>query len=165
MKKTMLFWGAICLTIVLLAGWYLLAQPAKTELDLVQPGYLFFQSGENRSCSLRMQGTYYHYPFRRESDNFSPGYDGGFWLDGRKLFQSSESYVVFPEAESDYARMRSDSWDAIIKREMETLVISTTLDGQPILVIAPANTQEEAMQLLKTLPEQYADIAYFWVLP
>lgn len=162
MKKTVLFWGAICLSIMLLAGGYLLTQPAKTELDLVQPGYLFSQSGEERSCSLRMQGTYYHYPFRRESDNFSPGYDGGFWLDDRKLFQS---HVGFPESDSNYMRIGSDSWDAVVKREMEIMVISTTLDGQPILVIAPANTREEAMQLLKALPEQYADIAYFWVLP
>lgn len=62
-------------------------------------------------------------------------------------------------------RIGSDSWDAVVKREMEILVISTTVDDQPILVIAPANTREEAMQLLKALPEQYADIAYFWVLP
>lgn len=162
MKKTILFWGAICLTLVLLAGWYLLTQPIKKELDLVQSGYLFSQSGEERSCSLRIQGTYFRYPFRPESDNFSPGYDGGFWLDDQKLFQS---HVGFPEADSDYMRIGSDSWDAIIKREMETLVISTTLDDQPILVIAPANTREEAMQLLKALPEQYADIAYSWILP
>ena len=91
MKKPILL--LLCLGAVFLGTWFLLSLPRQEVVDLTLTGYRFSPEGEDRPCTLEIQGSYTSHRFSPEKDTFSPGYDGGFWLDGKKL---SLMHVGFP---------------------------------------------------------------------
>lgn len=97
MKKPILL--LLCLGAILLGTWFLLRLPREEEVDTTLTGYRFSPEGEGQPGTLEIQGTYKSHRFSPEKDTFSPGYDGGFLLDGKKL---SLMHVGFPDDEKDW---------------------------------------------------------------
>ena len=97
LKKPILL--LLCLGAVLLGTWFLLRLPRQEVVDTTLTGYRFSPEGEGRPCNLEIQGSYTSHRFSPEKDTFSPGYDGGFWLDGKKF---PMMHVGFPDGEKDW---------------------------------------------------------------
>lgn len=153
----------LCLGAVLLGTWFLLRLPRQEVVDLTLIGYRFSPEGEDRPCTLEIQGSYTSHRFSPEKDTFSPGYDGGFWLDGEIL---PPMYVGFPDAEWDWIQGsaqddQAGTVDYVIYRELKTLVLLTTLEGETVLAVFPADSREEALSILENLPETQTKIQTF----
>lgn len=153
----------LCLGAILLGTWFLLRLPRQEVVDTTLTGYRFSPEGEGRPCNLEIQDTYKSHRFSPEKDTFSPGYDGGFWLDGKKL---SLMHVGFPDGEKDWIQGsaqddQSETVDYVIYRELKTLVLLTTLEGETVLAVFPAVSQEEAISILENLPETQTEIQRF----
>lgn len=161
MKKPILL--LLCLGAILLGTWFLLSLPRQEVVDTTLTGYRFFPEGEDRPCTLEIQGSYTSHRFSPEKDTFSPGYDGGFWLDGEIL---PPMYVGFPDAERDWIQGsaqddQTGTVDFVIYRELKTLVLLTTLEGETVLAVFPADSREEALSILENLPETQTKIETF----
>ena len=157
MKKPILL--LLCLGAVLLGTWFLLRLPRQEVVDLTLIGYRFSPEGEDRPDTLEIQGSYTSHRFSPEKDTFSPGYDGGFLLDGKKL---SLMHVGFPDDEKDWIQGsaqddQAGTVDYVIYRELKTLVLLTTLEGETVLAVFPADSREEALEILDQLPEQTSE--------
>ena len=157
LKKPILL--LLCLGAVLLGTWFLLRLPREEVMDTTLTGYRFSPEGEDRPGTLEIQGTYKSHRFSPEKDTFSPGYDGGFWLDGKKL---PLTHVGFPDGEKDWIQGsaqddQSETVDYVIYRELKTLVLLTTLEGETVLAVFPADSREEALEILNQLPEQTSE--------
>lgn len=153
----------LCLVAILLGTWFLLRLPRQEVVDTTLTGYRFSPEGENRPCILEIQGTYKSHRFSPEKDTFSPGYDGGFWLDGKKL---SLTHVGFPDGEKDWIQGsaqddQAGTVDYVIYRELKTLVLLTILEGETVLAVFPADFREEALSILENLPETQTKIQTF----
>lgn len=161
LKKPILL--LLCLVAILLGTWFLLSLPRQEVVDLTLTGYRFSPEGENRPCTLEIQGSYTSHRFSPEKDTFSPGYDGGFRLDGKKL---SLMHVGFPDGEKDWIQGsaqddQTGTVDYVIYRELKTLVLLTTLEGETVLAVFPADSREEALSILENLPETQMEIQTF----
>ena len=161
MKKPILL--LLCLGAVLLGTWFLLSLPRQEVVDTTLTGYRFFPEGEDRPGTLEIQGSYTSHRFSPEKDTFSPGYDGGFLLDGEIL---PPMYVGFPDAERDWIQGsaqddQAETVDYVIYRELKTLVLLTTLEGETVLAVFPADSREEAISILENLPETQTEIQRF----
>ena len=161
LKKPILL--LLCLVAILLGTWFLLRLPRQEVVDTTLTGYRFSPEGEGRPCNLEIQGTYKSHRFSPEKDTFSPGYDGGFWLDGKKL---PLTHVGFPDGEKDWIQGsaqddQSETVDYVIHRELKTLVLLTTLEGETVLAVFPADSREEAIYILENLPETQTKIQTF----
>ena len=71
-------------------------------------------------------------------------------------------YVGFPDAERDWIQGSAQSdqtgtVDFVIYRELKTLVLLTTLEGETVLAVFPADSREEALEILDQLPEQTSE--------
>lgn len=157
MKKPIPF--LLCLVAILLGTWFLLRLPRQEVVDTTLTGYRFSPEGEDRPCTLEIKGSYTSHRFSPEKDTFSPGYDGGFWLDGKKL---SLMHVGFPDDEKDWIQGsaqddQAGTVDYVIYRELKTLVLLTTLEGETVLAVFPADSREEALEILNQLPEQTSE--------
>lgn len=161
LKKPILL--LLCLVAILLGTWFLLSLPRQEVLDTTLTGYRFSPEGEGRPCNLEIKGSYTSHRFSPEKDTFSPGYDGGFWLDGEIL---PPMYVGFPDAERDWIQGsaqddQAGTVDYVIYRELKTLVLLTTLEGETVLAVFPADSREEALSILENLPETQTEIQTF----
>ena len=161
MKKPILL--LLCLGSMLLGTWCLLRLPRQEVVDTTLTGYRFSPEGEDRPDTLEIQGSYTSHWFSPEKDTFSPGYDGGFWLDGKKL---SLMHVGFPDGEKDWIQGsaqddQSETVDYVVYRELKTLVLLTTLEGETVLAVFPADSREEALSILENLPETQTKIQTF----
>ena len=161
MKKPILL--LLCLGAILLGTWFLLSLPRQEVVDTTLTGYRFSPEGEDRPCTLEIQGSYTSHRFSPEKDTFSPGYDGGFLLDGEIL---PPMYVGFPDAERDWIQGsaqddQAETVDYVIYRELKTLVLLTTLEGETVLAVFPADSREEALSILENLPETQTKIQTF----
>lgn len=157
MKKPILL--LLCLVAILLGTWFLLRLPREEVVDTTLTGYRFSLEGEGQPGTLEIQGTYKSHRFSPEKDTFSLGYDGGFWLDGKKL---SLMHVGFPDGEKDWIQGsaqddQAETVDYVIYRELKTLVLLTTLEGETVLAVFPADSREEALEILDQLPEQTSE--------
>ena len=139
LKKPILL--LLCLGAILLGTWFLLRLPREEVMDTTLTGYRFSP----------------------KKDQFYPGYDRGFWLDGKKL---SLTHVGFPDGEKDCIQGsaqddQSETVDYVIYRELKTLVLLTTLEGETVLAVFPADSREEAISILENLPETQTEIQTF----
>lgn len=161
MKKPILL--LLCLGTVLLGTWFLLSLPRQEVVDTTLTGYRFSPEGEDRPCNLEIKGSYTSHRFSPEKDTFSPGYDGGFWLDGKKL---SLMHVGFPDDEKDWIQGsaqddQAGTVDYVVYRELKTLVLLTTLEEETVLAVFPAASRKEALSILENLPETQTKIQTF----
>ena len=161
MKKPILL--LLCLVAILLGTWFLLSLPRQEVVDTTLTGYRFSPEGDGRPCNLEIQGTYKSHRFSPKKDQFYPGYDGGFWLDGKKL---SLMHVGFPDGEKDWIQGspqddQAGTVDYVIYRELKTLVLLTTLEGETVLAVFPAASRKEALSILENLPETQTEIQRF----
>lgn len=161
MKKSILL--LLCLAVLCLGIWYLLARPTEEAIDTTLPGYRFSQSGKGQPSTLKIQGTYVRYRFSPEKDQFYPGYDGGIWLDGKIL---PPIYVTFPDTERDWIQgtghdSQGGTVDFVAYRELKPMVLLTTLEGETVLAVFPTASREEAISILENLPETQTKIETF----
>ena len=161
LKKPILL--LLCLGAILLGTWFLLSLPRQEVVDTTLTGYRFSPEGEGRPCTLEIQGSYTSHRFSPEKDTFSPGYDGGFWLDGKKL---SLMHVGFPDDEKDWIQGsaqddQAETVDYVVYRELKTLVLLTTLEEETVLAVFPAASRKEALSILENLPETQTKIQTF----
>ncbi len=161
MKKPILL--LLCLGAILLGTWFLLILPRQEVVDLTLTGYRFSPEGEDRPDTLEIKGSYTSHRFSPEKDTFSPGYDGGFRLDGKKL---PMMHAGFPDGEKDWIQGsaqddQAETVDYVVYRELKTLVLLTTLEGETVLAVFPAASREEALSILENLPETQTEIQTF----
>ena len=69
----------------------------------------------------------------------------------------------FPDDEKDWIQGSAQSdqtgtVDFVIYRELKTLVLLTTLEGETVLAVFPAASREEALSILENLPETQTEI-------
>lgn len=158
MKKPIPF--LLCLVAILLGTWFLLRLPRQEVVDTTLTGYRFSPEGEGRPGTLEIKGSYTSHRFSPEKDTFSPDYEGGFRLDGKKL---PLMHVGFPDGEKDWIQGsaqddQAGTVDYVIYRELKTLVLLTTLEGETVLAVFPAESREEAISILENLPETQTEI-------
>lgn len=145
--------------------WYFLTTPQSETIDIVLSGYMFSSSGASRTSTVKIKGSYRTYIFKNEMDQFIAGYDGGFWIDGYRLNLSN---VGFFYDESNYSFTGNPEEEAIVQRGMKSLIVNYMVDGENALVVAPATSKEDAINLLLGVPvkgesEDFKKV-YDWVL-
>ena len=75
-------------------------------------------------------------------------------------------HVGFPDDEKDWIQGsaqddQAGTVDYVIYRELKTLVLLTTLEGETVLAVFPADSREEALSILENLPETQTKIQTF----
>ena len=75
-------------------------------------------------------------------------------------------HVGFPDGEKDWIQGsaqddQTGTVDFVIYRELKTLVLLTTLEGETVLAVFPADSREEAISILENLPETQTEIQTF----
>ena len=120
------------------------------------------EDGSAEPCTVLISGISYHYLFRNHADSFEATEPGGVFVDGSRIM---DSLILPSDIDSDWMFWQDDMlWcDAVgeqlivlLHRDADGAFAET---GTPVLVIAPAETEQEAQALLQSLRETRADDA------
>ena len=120
------------------------------------------EDGSAEPCTVLISGISYHYLFRNHADSFEANDPGGVFVNGSRIM---DGLILPSDIDSDWMFWQDDMlWcDAV----GEQLIVLLHRDangafaetGTPMLVIAPAETEQEAQALLQSLRETRADDA------
>ena len=120
------------------------------------------EDGSAEPCTVLISGISYHYLFRNHADSFEANDPGGVFVNGSRIM---DGLILPSDIDSDWMFWQDDTlWcDAV----GEQLIVQLHRDadgafaetGTPVLVIAPAETEQEAQALLQSLRETRADDA------
>lgn len=122
---------AVVLTLVLMLV------PEKEDRSVETQGFLLFEDGERRACTLRVQGTLSTYAF----DKDAPIFEGSFEVDGKAV---DAVYLTF---DGDCAAPKTEGANAVLKKDM-AFAAQFAQDGRTCLLLAPAADEAAAQQLL-----------------
>lgn len=134
---------------------------AKTESRTMQ-AIALQEDGSAEPCTVLISGISYHYLFRNHADSFEATEPGGVFVNGSRIM---DSLILPSDIDSEWMFWQDDMlWcDAaggqlivLLHRDADGAFAET---GTPVLVIAPAETEQEAQALLQSLWETRADDA------
>ncbi len=120
------------------------------------------EDGSAEPCTVLISGISYHYLFRNHADSFEANDPGGVFVNGSRIM---DGLILPSDIDSDWMFWQDDMlWcDAVgeqlivlLHRDADGAFAET---GTPVLVIAPAETEQEAQALLQSLRETRADDA------
>ncbi len=117
------------------------------------------EDGSAEPCTVLISGISYHYLFRNHADSFEANDPGGVFVNGSRIM---DGLILPSDIDSDWMFWQDDMlWcDAVgeqlivlLHRDADGAFAET---GTPVLVIAPAETEQEAQALLQSLRETRA---------
>lgn len=120
------------------------------------------EDGSAEPCTVLISGISYHYLFRNHADSFEANDPGGVFVNGSRIM---DGLILPSDIDSDWMFWQDDMlWcDAVgeqlivlLHRDADGAFAET---GTPVVVIAPAETEQEAQALLQSLRETRADDA------
>lgn len=120
------------------------------------------EDGSAEPCTVLISGISYHYLFRNHADSFEANDPGGVFVNGSRIM---DGLILPSDIDSDWMFWQDDMlWcDAVgeqlivlLHRDADGAFAET---GTPVLVIAPAETEQAAQALLQSLRETRADDA------
>lgn len=120
------------------------------------------EDGSAEPCTVLISGISYHYLFRNHADSFEANDPGGVFVNGSRIM---DGLILPSDIDSEWMFWQDDMlWcDAVgeqlivlLHRDADGAFAET---GTPVLVIAPAETEQEAQALLQSLRETRADDA------
>ena len=115
---------------------------------------IFFASNRDHAaeCTVRIAGTSRSYLLGGRVGAFETGTDGGIYVDGTRVC----SGVILPDDAFDpWLTMQADTDPFWIAADGSTLVLP--LPGTQSLVVAPAESEQAAQELLQSLQEALPD--------
>lgn len=111
-------------------------------------GLTLAPDGSATPCTVRIAGTSRSYVLGGKVGAFETGTDGGVYVDGTRVC----SGVILPDDAFDpWLTMQADTDPFWIAADGSTLVLP--LSGTQSLVVAPAETEQAAQELLQSLQE------------
>lgn len=117
------------------------------------------EDGSAEPCTVLISGISYHYLFRNHADSFEANDPGGVFVNGSRIM---DSLILPSDIDSDWMFWQDDTlWCdaageqliALLHRDADGGLAET---GTPVLVIAPAETEQAAQALLQSLRETRA---------
>lgn len=134
---------------------------AKTESRTMQ-AMLLQEDGSAEPCTVLISGISYHYLFRNHADSFEANDPGGVFVNGSRIM---DGLILPSDIDSDWMFWQDDMLWCDAVGEQLIVLLHRDADGglaetgTPVLVIAPAETEQEAQALLQSLRETRADDA------
>ena len=134
---------------------------AKAESRTMQ-AMLLQEDGSAEPCTVLISGISYHYLFRNHADSFEATEPGGVFVNGSRIM---DSLILPSDIDSDWMFWQDDmlwcdaageQFIALLHRGRGRRVCRDRHAG---VVIAPAETKQEAQALLQSLRETRADDA------
>ena len=119
------------------------------------------EDGSAEPCTVLISGISYHYLFRNHADSFEATEPGGVFVNGSIM----DSLILPSDIDSDWMFWQDDMLWCDAAGEQFIALLHRGADGgfaetgTPVLVIAPAETKQEAQALLQSLRETRADDA------
>lgn len=120
------------------------------------------EDGSAEPCTVLISGISYHYLFRNHADSFEATEPGGVFVNGSRIMDSLilpsdiDSEWMFWQDDTLWCDAAGEQLIALLHRDADGGLAET---GTPVLVIAPAETEQEAQALLQSLRETRADDA------
>ena len=120
------------------------------------------EDGSAEPCTVLISGISYHYLFRNHADSFEANDPGGVFVNGSRIM---DSLILPSDIDSDWMFWQDDMLWCDAAGEQFIALLHRGADGgfaetgTPVLVIAPAETKQEAQALLQSLRETRADDA------
>lgn len=117
------------------------------------------EDGSAEPCTVLISGISYHYLFRNHADSFEANDPGGVFVNGSRIM---DGLILPSDIDSDWMFWQDDTlWCdaageqliALLHRDADGGLAET---GTPVLVIAPAETEQAAQALLQSLRETRA---------
>ena len=113
------------------------------------------EDGSAEPCTVLISGISYHYLFRNHADSFEATEPGGVFVNGSRIM---DSLILPSDIDSDWMFWQDDMLWCDAAGEQFIALLHRGADT-PVLVIAPAETKQEAQALLQSLLETRADDA------
>ena len=119
---------------------------AKTESRTMQ-AMLLQEDGSAEPCTVLISGISYHYLFRNHADSFEANDPGGVFVNGSRIM---DSLILPSDIDSDWMFWQDDMLWCDAAGEQLIVLLHRDADGAfaetgtPVLVIAPAETEQEA---------------------
>ena len=115
------------------------------------------EDGSAEPCTVLISGISYHYLFRNHANSFEATEPGGVFVDGSLILPSDiDSDWMFWQDDMLWCDAAGEQLIALLHRDADGGFAET---GTPVLVIAPAETEQAAQALLQSLRETRADDA------
>lgn len=120
------------------------------------------EDGSAEPCTVLISGISYHYLFRNHADSFEATEPGGVFVNGSRIMDSLilpsdiDSEWMFWQDDTLWCDAAGEQLIALLHRDADGGFAET---GTPVLVIAPAETEQAAQALLQSLRETRADDA------
>ena len=117
------------------------------------------EDGSAEPCTVLISGISYHYLFRNHADSFEANDPGGVFVDGSRIM---DSLILPSDIDSDWMFWQDDMLWCDAAGEQLIVLLHRDADGAfaatgtPVLVIAPAETEQAAQALLQSLRETRA---------
>ena len=117
------------------------------------------EDGSAEPCSVLISGISYHYLFRNHADSFEANDPGGVFVNGSRIM---DSLILPSDIDSDWMFWQDDMLWCDAAGEQLIVLLHRDADGAfaetgtPVLVIAPAETEQAAQALLQSLRETRA---------
>ncbi len=123
---------------------------------------LLQEDGSAEPCTVLISGISYHYLFRNHADSFEATEPGGVFVNGSRIM---DSLILPSDIDSDWMFWQDNTLWCDAAGEQLIALLHRGADGgfaetgTPVLLIAPAETKQEAQALLQSLRETRADDA------
>ena len=110
-------------------------------------------------CTVLISGISYHYLFRNHADSFEANDPGGVFVNGSRIM---DSLILPSDIDSDWMFWQDNTLWCDAAGEQLIVLLHRDADGAfaetgtPVLVIAPAETEQAAQALLQSLRETRA---------
>ena len=117
------------------------------------------EDGSAEPCTVLISGISYHYLFRNHADSFEATDPGGVFVNGSRIM---DSLILPSDIDSEWMIWQADMLWCDAAGEQHVVLLHRDADGAfaetgtPVLVIAPAETEQEAQALLQSLRETRA---------
>ncbi len=117
------------------------------------------EDGSAEPCTVLISGISYHYLFRNHADSFEANDPGGVFVNGSRIM---DSLILPSDIDSDWMFWQDNMLWCDAAGEQLIVLLHRDADGAfaetgtPVLVIAPAETEQAAQALLQSLRETRA---------
>ena len=134
--------------------------PIATAESRTMQAVILQENGSAEPCTVLLSGISYHYLFRNHADSFEATDPGGVFVNGSRIM---DSLILPADIDSDWMFWQDNTLWCDAAEEQLIALLHRGADGAfaetgtPVLVIAPAETEQAAQTLLQSLQETRAD--------
>ena len=158
MKKWIYIGIVVAVLLIAALTLFLIFRPSDTEepIHMTKEAHILLSNGQKMDCTVRFSGTLYIDSRKVETDQFSGGYDGGIWINDKKVIQ----HYVFEDAEqplvmgveNGYVYLNKDM-DLFVAR-VESALLGLDIEEQEVYVVLAQNTPEQYKPIISAIEER-----------